>query len=362
MKSGFFRSFDGLSAIRVSSRGALFLCAGAALLLSACNRSTSVTFTGETMGTTYTVKVSRLPKDVDADQLREEIDRRLIEINQLMSNYQADSELSRLNDFNDPEWMSVSAEMVFVLERAREVSEATGGGFDVTVGPVVRLWNFGPGREMGDRVPSDAEIEAMKEQVGFEKIELRLDPPEVRKLRPDLEIDLSAVAKGFAVDEIEDLLLSHAVVDYMVEIGGEVQTGGWNDRGEPWNIAIEAPIAEIRQIHRVVPLTKMGMATSGDYRNFYEIDGQRYSHIIDPRSGHPVRHNLVSVTVLHPSCAIADAWATALLVLGPEEGFEVADGQRLAVLFIMRTEDGFETRETTRFTEVLQQMPDTNEE
>jgi thiamine biosynthesis lipoprotein len=362
MIPGVAKPFDDLSTKQGFSRAALVACAGAALLLSACSRSSSVTYSGETMGTTYTIKVCRLPKNVDADQLGVEIDQRLSEISRLMSNYQADSELSRLNDFNDGGWFPVSMEMVFVLERAREVSDATDGAFDVTVGPILRLWNFGPGREGVDRIPSDAEIEAAKQQVGFEKIDLRREPSEVRKQQADLEIDLSAVAKGFAVDEIEDLLLSHAVVDYMVEIGGEVQTGGLNDRGEPWNIAIEAPIAEIRQIHRVVPLTKMGMATSGDYRNFFEIEGQRYSHIIDPRTGRPVSHNLVSVTVLHPSCAIADAWATALLVLGPDEGFQVADGQQLAVLFIMRTEDGFEEKRTPRFDEAVQQMTDTSEE
>jgi thiamine biosynthesis lipoprotein len=129
-----------------------------------------------------------------------------------------------------------------------------------------------------------------------------------------------------------------------------------NDRGEPWKIAIEAPIAETRQVQRIVPLTKMGMATSGDYRNFFEIDGRRYCHIIDPRTGRPVSHNLVSVTVLHRSCAIADAWATALLVLGPEKGFEVADRQRLAALFITRTEDGFQEKSTQRFDEAVAQM------
>lgn len=362
MSSAADRPFQNPPSRHGAARGVMLLCAGAALLMSACSRSTSATLTGETMGTTYTIKVSGLPKDVDADLLQSEIDQRLVEINRLMSNYQADTELSRLNHSDDPDWMPVSEEMVFVLERAREVSDATDGAFDVTVGPILRLWNFGPGRETGDRIPSDAEIEAAKGQVGFDKIELRHDPPGVRKLRGNMEIDLSAVAKGFAVDEIEALLLSRGAVNYMVEIGGEVQTGGLSDRGEPWNIAIEAPIAEIRQIYRVVPLTNMGMATSGDYRNFFEMDGQRYSHIIDPRTGRPVSHNLVSVTVLHPSCAIADAWATALLVLGPERGFEVADGQRLAVLFIMRVGDGFETRETSQFADVAQRMADASED
>jgi thiamine biosynthesis lipoprotein len=312
------------------------------------------------MGTTYTIKVSRLPRRVDADQLAAAIEARLDEINRLMSNYRADSELSRLNAFHRTGWFPASAEMVFVLERAGEVSEASGGALDVTVGPLVRLWDFGPGREGVRRIPADEEIAAALKQIGYKKIELRRQPSGIRKVQADLEIDLSAVAKGFASDEIENLLLSRAITNYMVEIGGEVQTGGVNDRGQPWNIAIEAPVAGVRQIQRVVPLTTMGMATSGDYRNFFEIDGRRYSHIIDPRTGRPVSHNLVSVTVLDPSCAIADAWATALLVLGPDEGFQLAHLEQLAALFIMRTEDGFKERTTKKFDETVARMSETS--
>ncbi len=142
----------------------------------------------------------------------------------------------------------------------------------------------------------------------------------------------------------------------MIEIGGDVQTGGHNATGEPWKIAVEVPLAHVRDIQRVVPLTRMAMATSGDYRNFFDIEDQRYSHILDPRTGRPADHNLVSVTVLHRSCTMADAWATALLVLGPDEGPSVAEREQLAVLFIMRTENGFVERATKKFDEVVAEM------
>jgi thiamine biosynthesis lipoprotein len=327
-----------------------------ALSLPACRRASSVTIKGETMGTTYTVKVVRLPKGVDADQLMSDIESTLAEINGLMSNYSADSELSRVNAHDNTDWFQASAEIVYVLERAREVSDASGGAFDVTVGPLVRLWNFGPGREGPGRIPDDAAIARTLEQIGHAKIELQEDPPKVRKLRADVEVDLSAVAKGFAVDEVENRLLSHGVTNYMVEIGGEVQTGGHNATGELWKIAVEVPLAYVRDIQRVVPLTQMAMATSGDYRNFFDIEDQRYSHILDPRTGRPADHNLVSVTVLHRSCTMADAWATALLVLGPDEGPSVAEREQLAVLFIMKTEDGFVERATKKFDEVVAEM------
>jgi thiamine biosynthesis lipoprotein len=175
----------------------------------------------------------------------------------------------------------------------------------------------------------------------------------VQKTQPDLEVDLSAVAKGFAADQIADLLRSQSVADYMVEIGGEVQTAGRNAQGKPWQIGVEAPLVGIRDVQRAVPLSGMAMATSGDYRNFFEINGQRYSHIIDPRTGRPADHNLVSVSVLHSSCAMADAWATALLVLGPDEGAAVAEREQLAVLFIVKTDGGFVERTTPLFDEAI---------
>jgi thiamine biosynthesis lipoprotein len=308
------------------------------------------------MGTTFHIKVVGLPADVDADQLGKEIEQRLEQINSLMSNYRSDSELSRLNAFAQPDWFPLSAETHYVLGWAARVGDDSGGAFDVTVGPLVRLWNFGPDRRLQDRIPGDDEIAATLEQIGHQNMELRDEPPAVRKLQPDLELDLSALAKGFAVDEIENRLLSHGVTNYLVEIGGEVQTGGLNAEGQPWRIAIEAPVAGVRKIERVVGLTQTALATSGDYRNFFEIDGQRYSHIVDPRTGRPVTHNLVSVSVLHPSCTAADAWATALLVLGPDEGMEVANREDLAVLFITRDGSEFTESPTPQFEAVVAEM------
>lgn len=308
------------------------------------------------MGTTFNIKVVGLPRDVDADELGKEIEERLDEINALMSNYRSDSELARLNAFAEPDWFPVSAETHYVLARAAEVSEKTGGAFDVTVGPLVRLWNFGPGHQLQDRIPDDDEIAAALERIGHQKIELRDEPPAVRKLQPDLELDLSALAKGFAVDEVEGRLLSHGVTNYLVEIGGEVQTGGLNAQGQSWQIAIEAPVAGMREIQRVVGLTQTALATSGDYRNYFEIDGRRYSHIVDPRTGRPVTHNLVSVSVLHPSCTVADAWATALLALGPDEGMEVAVREDLAVLFITKEGSEFTESPTPQFEAVVAEM------
>jgi thiamine biosynthesis lipoprotein len=333
------------------------LLACLAALISACHRTSSVKFSGETMGTTYTVKVARLPPSIDADRLAADVEARLEEINRQMSTYRDDSEISRLNRFEDPDWFDVSPELLQVLQRATEVSQATRGAFDVTVGPLVRLWNFGPGREAAERVPTDEQIQVARQQIGYGKIEIRETPPGVRKSQPDLELDLSAVAKGFAVDQVAEVLLSHGATDYLVEIGGEVRAGGKNVAGQPWRIGVEAPLAGVRTVQQVVPLSEMAMATSGDYRNFFVVDGKRYSHIIDPRSGRPVEHRLVSVTVLHPSCAAADAWATALLVLGLEEGFAVAERQQLAVLFIKDTDQGFVETSTKEFDRSISEPP-----
>ena len=230
----------------------------------------------------------------------------------------------------------------------------------MTIGPLVRLWNFGPGRTGESRVPDAAAIAEAQQQMGYRKIELRDTPPGVRKLQGGLELDLSALAKGYAVDAVKDRLLARGVTDFLVEIGGEVQAGGVNDAGEPWRIAVEAPVAGVRQIQRVVPMTQAALATSGDYRNFYEIDGKRYCHILDPRTGKPVEHNLVSVSVLHPSCTLADAWATALLVLGPDEGPAVAEREDLAVLFIVSDENGFTEIATPRFEAAVGRMSQGN--
>ena len=222
-----------------------------------------------------------------------------------------------------------------------EVSRRTGGAFDPTVGPLVRLWNFGPGRHAMDQTPSDEAIDAALAKVGYQKIETRLSPAAIKKADPQMELDLSGIAKGYAVDRVAELLNRLNVENYMVEVGGEVRTHGVNPDGQPWRIAIEKPDAEGRSIQQVIELADEAMATSGDYRNYFEVDGVRYSHLLDPTTGRPIRHRLASVSVRTPTCMEADALATGMIVLGPEKAEELAAKEGLDVTLLVREGTGF---------------------
>jgi thiamine biosynthesis lipoprotein len=308
-----------------------------------------LTFNGETMGTTYSVKVVDLPESHDETKIAASLENELDRLEDLMSTYREDSELSRLNRDTSGEWFDVSQDTAKVISAAIEIGEATEGAFDVTVNPLIALWNFGPTKQATPSLPTEEAIAAAMRNVGFSTLDIRDEPPAVRKENIGATIDLSAIAKGYAVDALANLLDEAGVRNYMVEVGGEVRTAGNNNFGKPWSIGIEAPIAGERRLQRAVPISGVAMATSGDYRNHYEIDGKRYSHLIDPRIGRPVEHALVSVSVVDESCARADAWATGLLVLGPQAGYQVAVENELAVLFITKTDAGLEERSTPLF-------------
>ena len=318
------------------------------------NEPQLLSVSGPAMGTRYTVKVVSPPSGVDPEQLREDIGSTLAEVDSLMSTYREDSEVSRLNRFGRTEWFGVSRHTAAVIDRARRIGELTGGAFDVTVGPLVDLWGFGPEKTGGDAPPSTEAISRAAGRVGFENVEVRLSPPAVRKRRADFHVDLSGIAKGFVVDQIAARLDTRGIENYLVEVGGELRAKGHNRDGRPWQIAVESPLAGSREIQRVVALKNLAMATSGDYRNYYEHNAARYCHIIDPRTARPISHRLASVTVLCPSCARADAMATALMVLGPEAGYELAIRQRLAALLVIKGDAGFVEKATPRFTQVLQ--------
>ena len=305
--------------------------------------------TGETMGTTYTIKVV---SGADMSDLQREIDQELERINQMMSTYIDDSDLSLLNRAPLDELIAVPTDLYTVLQLSEEIHGITHGAFDVTVGPLVKLWGFGPDKAFPD-VPSPTQISQAQQRVGMQHLEL--GEGSVRR-GVDLYIDLSGIAKGFAVDRLCKLLDDKGLQNYMVEIGGEIKASGRNDRDAPWIIAIEKPEALQRSIFRTLALRGLGMATSGDYRNYREIDGKRYSHLIDPRSGMPINHTLASVTVLHPSAAIADALATALNVLHPAQGMELAEEQNLAVLFIIKDDSGFVEQRSSALERYLEQV------
>jgi FAD:protein FMN transferase len=295
---------------------------------------------GATMGTTYHVKLASVPADVDVQQLRQAVADAVNDVDARMSTYRPDSEVCRFNRAPADAWFAVSAETAEVVAAALEVSEQTGGGLDVTVGPLVRLWHFGPHdsslhAESSPLVPpTDEMLARVRTHVGYQFLEVRRNPPALRKQVGELEIDLSAVAKGHAVDRVAAAVARHGIADYVVEIGGEVRAGGHRADGGPWKIGIERPLVDRVELEFSIPLVDVALATSGNYRNFFEYAGHRYSHIIDPATERPVEHALVSASVAADTCMLADAWATALFVLGPEKGFECASDHDVAALLI----------------------------
>lgn len=298
---------------------------------------------GRTMGTTYSVKYRSAPDAPSLKALQIEIDALLSGINHTMSTYDPESELSRVNRMRTTDWVPVSASLLAVLNAALEIGARSEGAFDITVGPLVNLWGFGPELRR-DRIPLEADIAAARARSGLDKLTLHDTPPAMRKHRPDVFLDLSGIAKGYGVDQVAELMTAHGIEHYMIEIGGEVRVRGLKERDTPWRIAIEKPLPGERSVQTVLALSDIALATSGDYRNFFEIAGRRYSHTIDPATGRPVDHHLVSVTVLADTSMRADAWATAFMVLGPERGMAIAERLGLPVLFIIERDGQFEER------------------
>lgn len=290
---------------------------------------------GPTMGTTWTAKVV-IPSGATTllEVVRDSIVARLDRVNASMSTWDPESEISRFNRTRSVDPFPVSADFVDVIRRGEIVSMATDGAFDVTVAPLVALWGFGadgtPGR------PADPTVlPSVLEHVGYGKVRVSEDGRSLRKTDPEVSIDLSAIAKGYGVDRAAEALSSIGLAAYAIEVGGEVRARGRKPDNSPWLVGIEAPDPAVRTILRSIPLVDAAIATSGDYRNFYESEGSRYAHIVDPRTGAPIPWQGFSVTVIHPSATMADAWATGLSVLGPEEGIALADREGLAVLFVL---------------------------
>ena len=252
------------------------------------------------MGTSFSVKLVAPPGSLAKEDLGLQIGDLLEEVEQLTSTYLVGSELSAFNANRSTDWIAVSSELCEVIESALDVSRLTDGAFDITVGPLVNLWGFGPDGVVL-QPPSDRDISSALSRVGFNKLETLCTEPAVRKENSDLYVDLSGWAKGYAVDQVATVLGEHGLKDYLVEIGGELRASGSNAEGLQWAVAIEKPVVGERVPQRVLRLTDCGVATSGDYRNFFDYEGNRYSHTIDARTGRPVSHALAAVTVIHDS-------------------------------------------------------------
>jgi thiamine biosynthesis lipoprotein len=321
----------------------------ACVVLAACGaRSTLAEFHGNTMGTTYLVKIADIPPSLDSSTLHAEIQAVFVRINNQMSTYLESSTLSRFNAGRETDWFNVPMELVTVVQQARQLSELTGGAFDVTVGPLVNLWGFGP--EAASEQPPHAEaIASALQRIGYRKLDIRMNPPGLKKSSPDLYVDLSAIAKGYAVDQVAEHLEERGISNYLVEVGGEIRGLGQNARHVPWQVAIEKPVPGTRIVQQVIAIDGVSIATSGDYRNYFEHEGRQFSHTIDPKTGAPVTHALASVTVVNPSAAYADGLATGLMVLGPDAGYQLAEREGLAALFIVRTAGDFAGQATPAF-------------
>jgi thiamine biosynthesis lipoprotein len=313
---------------------------------------------GRTMGTSYRVLITEFPTDVSGEELAAGITERLHRIDkELMSTYEPTSELSQFNQSLVGEWFDVSPEMAIVMQEALAISELTGGAFDVTVGPLVDLWGFGP--EMRPtRVPDDATISQLLAEVGYQHLSVSMDPPRIRRQR-DVRVDLSGIAKGYGADYVAEYFDSLAMDSYFIEIGGELRIKGTRGDGSSWVPGIEQPVNGTQEVHRIINThdEPLGVAGSGDYRNYFEQDGQRYSHEIDPLTGRPIMHNLAAAYVIAENAMRADALATAFMVMGAEASLALAEKVGLAAYFIVKSEgeSGFDTVYSRQFTRYLEE-------
>ena len=311
---------------------------GLAFLVSCSDAPKQMRFNGDTMGTTYSIALySKDPRHTQAE-IQKKVETVLAQVNAQMSTYDPDSELSRFNRHQSTQPVVISRALERVIGRALEIAEQTDGLLDVTVGPLVNLWGFGP-QAKPEQVPTAEELEAVRDYVGYRK--LRIENHQLTKAHPKVYVDLSTIAKGYGVDRVAYLLDDLEITQYLIEIGGEIRTRGGKPDGQPWRLAVEKPVSTERSIQEIVSFNEGALATSGDYRNFYEENGRRYSHIINPLTVEPIQHNLVSVSVYTDDCMSADAYATALLVMGTEQAKAFVQKHQLAALLVYKTDDGF---------------------
>ncbi len=270
------------------------------------------------------------------------VDERLASFDKIFSNYRPDSDISRFNNQNGLDWFKVDADLVRLVELSHKISQQSQGAFDITVGALLKIWGFGPFKTADHRLPTDAQIAEALKDVGYRQLLFQKSPPALKKTNTRVYVDVSGIAQGYSVDKIAKFLETKAIQNYMVEIGGEIRTKG-DKNGQPWTLAVDSPSSEPGNAAALVHVVNKGLTTAGDYRDYFEKDGKRFSHTIDPRNGRPVAHKLASITVIAASTGEADGWDTALMVLGPEESRKLVPKMRLAAFMIMREGNSFVT-------------------
>ncbi|MGL4725444.1 MAG: FAD:protein FMN transferase ApbE [Scandinavium sp.] len=329
-----------------------------AFIMSGCDNGTSVSTTekapatvleGKTMGTFWRASVINLD-DAQVETLRQKIQAQLDGDDQLLSTWKNDSALMRFNHSRSMTPWPVSEAMADIVTESLRIGAKTQGAMDITVGPLVNLWGFGPDKQPV-KTPTQEQIDAAKARTGLKHLSVinQSGSQYLQKDLPDLYVDLSTVGEGYAADHLARLMEQEGISRYLVSVGGALFSRGMNAEGQPWRVAIQKPTDKENAVQAIVDINGHGISTSGSYRNYYELDGKRISHVIDPQTGTPIQHKMVSVTVISPTALEADGWDTGLMVLGPERAKEVVREQGLAVYMIIKEGDGFKTWMSPQF-------------
>ncbi|WP_333009651.1 FAD:protein FMN transferase ApbE [Kluyvera sichuanensis] len=330
---------------------------GVVILLAGCDNTSApatpkaqvTVLDGKTMGTFWRVSVVGLDQN-RAENLRQKVQTLLDGDDQLLSTWKNDSALMRFNQSQSTTPWPVSEGMADIVTESLRIGQKTQGAMDITVGPLVNLWGFGPDKQPV-KTPTQAQIDAAKARTGLKNLTVinRAGQQYLQKAIPDLYVDLSTVGEGYAADHLARLMIEEGISRYLVSVGGALVSRGMNADGQPWRVAIQKPTDRENAVQAIVDINGHGISTSGSYRNYYELDGKRISHVIDPQTGRPITHKLVSVTVIAPTALEADGWDTGLMVLGTEKAQQVVREQGLAVYMIMKEGDGFTTWMSPQF-------------
>ncbi|WP_145530542.1 FAD:protein FMN transferase ApbE [Yersinia alsatica] len=328
-------------------------------LLTACNDTETrqqIDIEGKTMGTFYSVKISGATPP-NPHQLQQEIDALLEQANNDISTYRQTSVLSRFNQYRGSEPQPIPRGMADIISLAQRIGRDTDGAMNITVGPLVNLWGFGPEKQP-TQIPTQDQIDSARQQVGLQHLTLISDNRGewLQKDLPDLYVDLSTMGEGYGVDLLVNLMMRKGITNYLVSVGGAVSSRGVNGQGQPWRVAIQKPTDQENAVQALVDLQGYSISTSGSYRNYFEQGGQRYSHVLDPATGRPINHRLVSATVIATTALEADGWDTGLMVLGTEKALRLAESKGLAVYLITKTDQGFTAVMTPQFKAFL--VPD----
>ena len=322
------------------------------LLIFSCSqeKNYNAKLSGNTMGTFYFIEVIDVPIKLKIKTIQSEIDDTLMRVNKILSNWDKNSEISKINKIGINSTIKISEELNEVFKTAIEINTKSNGFFDLTLDPIIELWGFGYDSKQLETIPTDEQIKKSLSSVGQKKfLKLDFNKNELTKKIKNLKINLSSIGKGYGIDIIGKKLDQLGIKNYIINIGGDILTKGYNSKKKDWVIGVENPNIKEKLIKEIVNITDKGLATSGDYKNFFTKNGIKYSHIINPKTGKPITHSTKSVTVIHENSLKADGWATAFLSIGSLEGLKIAEKEKIAVMFIDKIDNNLTKFKSTEF-------------